>query len=109
MPAYLHVSKDYQEMMQTYKESTDKSGPQKMQFNLSNKKLDSAKWFICNQTTSRNAFVTMNAIMHYQEEFFIDGDETKLKPMILKDIADLVGLDISTISRVANSKYVEWN
>jgi RNA polymerase sigma-54 factor len=46
-------------------------------------------------------------IMHYQEEFFIDGDETKLKPMILKDIADLVGLDISTISRVANSKYVE--
>jgi RNA polymerase sigma-54 factor len=47
----------------------------------------------------------MNAIMHYQEEFFIDGDETKLKPMILK--ADLVGLDISTISRVANSKYVE--
>jgi RNA polymerase sigma-54 factor len=48
----------------------------------------------------------MNAIMHYQEEF-IDGDETKLKPMILKDIADLVGLDISTISRVANSKYVE--
>jgi RNA polymerase sigma-54 factor len=52
----------------------------------------------------------MNAIMHYQE-VFIDGDETKLKPMILKDIADLVGLDISTISRVANSKYVEtlWN
>jgi RNA polymerase sigma-54 factor len=49
----------------------------------------------------------MNAIMHYQEEFFFDGDETKLKPMILKDIADLVGLDISTISRVANSKYVE--
>jgi RNA polymerase sigma-54 factor len=47
----------------------------------------------------KNAFVTMNAIMHYQEEFFIDGDETKLKPMILKDIADLVGLDISTISR----------
>jgi RNA polymerase sigma-54 factor len=47
----------------------------------------------------------MNAIMHYQEEF-LDGDETKLKPMILKDIADLVGLDISTVSRVANSKYV---
>ena len=49
----------------------------------------------------------MNAIMHYQEEFFLDGDETKMKPMILKDIADIVGLDISTVSRVANSKYVE--
>jgi DNA-directed RNA polymerase specialized sigma54-like protein len=49
----------------------------------------------------------MNAIMHYQKEFFLDGDETKMKPMILKDIADLVGLDISTISRVANSKFVE--
>ena len=49
----------------------------------------------------------MNAIMHYQEEYFLDGDETKLKPMILKDIADLIGLDISTVSRVANSKYVE--
>ena len=49
----------------------------------------------------------MNAIMHYQQEYFLEGDETKLKPMILKDIADVVGLDISTISRVANSKYVE--
>ena len=49
----------------------------------------------------------MNAIMHFQEEFFLDGDETKMKPMILKDIADMVGLDISTVSRVANSKYVE--
>ena len=49
----------------------------------------------------------MNAIMHYQREYFLEGDETKLKPMILKDIADMVGLDISTISRVANSKYVE--
>jgi RNA polymerase sigma-54 factor len=75
-------------MMQTYKESTDKSGPQKTQFNLSNKNRF-AKWFIdANQTTKD--FLTMNAIMHYQEDFF-DGDETKLKPMILKDIADLVG------------------
>jgi RNA polymerase sigma-54 factor len=54
----------------------------------------------------------MNAIMHYQEEFFIDGDETKLKPMILKDIADLVGLDISTISRVETASMLRnslWN
>lgn len=49
----------------------------------------------------------MNAIMHYQEEYFLDGDETKLKPMILKDISDMVGLDISTVPRVANSRYVE--
>jgi RNA polymerase sigma-54 factor len=52
-------------------------------------------------------YVTMNAIMHYQEKYFLEGDEVLLKPMILKDIADMVGLDISTISRVANSKYVE--
>jgi RNA polymerase sigma-54 factor len=70
-------------MMQTYKESTDKSGPQKTQFNLSNK-IDSAKWFIDAIRQRQDAFVTMNAIMHYQEEFFIDGDETKLKPMIQK-------------------------
>ena len=49
----------------------------------------------------------MNAIMHYQQEYFLDGDETLLRPMILKDIADMVGLDISTVSRVANSKYVD--
>src|SRR5690606_39903233 len=50
-------------------------------------------------------FVTMNAIMHYQEEYFLTGDERKLKPMILKDVADQIGMDISTVSRVANSKY----
>ena len=49
----------------------------------------------------------MNAIMHFQQEYFLDGEETKLKPMILKDSADMVGLDISTVSRVANSKYVD--
>jgi RNA polymerase sigma-54 factor len=104
----LHVSKDYQEMMQTYKESTDKSGAQKDAVQFIKQKLDSAKWFIdAIRQRQETLFVTMNAIMHYQEDYFIDGDETKLKPMILKDIADLVGLDISTISRVANSKYVE--
>ena len=104
----LHVSKDYQEMMQTYKESTDKSGSQKDAVQFIKQKLDSAKWFIdAIRQRQETLFVTMNAIMHYQEEYFLEGDETKLKPMILKDIADLVGLDISTISRVANSKYVE--
>ena len=104
----LHVSKDYQEMMQTYKDSRDKSAQQKDAVQFIKQKLDSAKWFIdAIRQRQETLFVTMNAIMHYQEEFFLDGDETKLKPMILKDIADMVNLDISTISRVANSKYVE--
>jgi RNA polymerase sigma-54 factor len=104
----LHVSRDYQEMLQTYKVSKDKSSQQKEAVQFIKQKLDSAKWFIdAIRQRQETLFVTMNAIMHYQEEFFLDGDETKLKPMILKDIADLVGLDISTISRVANSKYVE--
>ncbi|GEC71973.1 RNA polymerase sigma-54 factor [Flavobacterium flevense] len=104
----LHVSKDYQEMMQTYKDSRDKSNSQKEAVQFIKQKLDSAKWFIdAIKQRQETLFVTMNAIMHYQEEYFLDGDETKLKPMILKDIADIVGLDISTVSRVANSKYVE--
>lgn len=104
----LHISKDYQEMMQTYKASRDKSNQQKEAVQFIKQKLDSAKWFIdAIRQRQETLFVTMNAIMHYQEEYFLDGDETKLKPMILKDIADMIGLDISTVSRVANSKYVE--
>ena len=104
----LHVSRDYQEMLQTYKESKDKSNQQKEAVQFIKQKLDSAKWFIdAIRQRQETLFVTMNAIMHYQEDFFLEGDETKLKPMILKDISDIVGLDISTISRVANSKYVE--
>lgn len=103
----LHVSKDYQEMLQSYKDSSDKSA-QKDAVQFIKQKLDSAKWFIdAIKQRQETLFVTMNAIMHYQEEYFLEGDETKLKPMILKDIADMVGLDISTVSRVANSKYVE--
>ena len=104
----LHVSRDYQEMLQTYKVSKDKSTQQKEAVQFIKQKLDSAKWFIdAIRQRQETLFVTMNAIMHYQEDFFLEGDETKLRPMILKDIADIVGLDISTISRVANSKYVE--
>ncbi|WP_035676612.1 RNA polymerase factor sigma-54 [Flavobacterium limnosediminis] len=104
----LHVSKDYQEMLQTYKDSREKSSSQKDAVQFIKQKLDSAKWFIdAIKQRNETLLVTMNAIMHYQQEYFIDGEESKLKPMILKDIADMVGLDISTISRVANSKYVE--
>jgi RNA polymerase sigma-54 factor len=104
----LHVSKEYQEMLQTYKDSRDKSNSQKDAVQFIKQKLDSAKWFIdAIRQRQETLYVTMNAIMLFQEEFFLEGDETKMKPMILKDIADRVGLDISTISRVANSKYVE--
>lgn len=104
----LHVSKDYQEMLQTYKVSKDKSHAQKDAVQFIKQKLDAAKWFIdAIKQRQETLWVTMNAIMHYQQEFFLDGDETKLRPMILKDISEMVGMDISTISRVANSKYVE--
>ncbi|GAI85482.1 unnamed protein product, partial [marine sediment metagenome] len=71
-------------------------------------KLDSAKWFINAIKQRQNTLLlTMNAIINLQREYFTDGDETKLKPMILKDIAEKTNLDISTISRVANSKYIQ--
>ncbi len=104
----LNVSKDYQDMMQTYKVSKDKSTGQKDAVQFIKQKLDSAKWFIdAIKQRQETLFVTMNAIMFFQQDFFLDGEETSMKPMILKDIADLVGLDISTVSRVANSKYVD--
>ncbi|HLO74196.1 MAG TPA: RNA polymerase factor sigma-54 [Flavobacterium sp.] len=104
----LHVSKDYQEMLQSYKDTSDKSSAQKDAVQFIKQKLDSAKWFIdAIKQRQETLYVTMNAIMFYQQEYFLDGEETKLRPMILKDIADMVGLDISTVSRVANSKYVD--
>jgi len=104
----LHVSKDYKEMLQSYKVANEKSSSQKDAVQFIKQKLDAAKWFIdAIRQRQETLYVTMNAIMHYQSEFFLDGDETKMRPMILKDIADMVGLDISTVSRVANSKYVD--
>ena len=73
-------------------------------------KIDSARWFIDAIKQRQNTLmITMNAIINYQQEYFMEGEETKLRPMILKDIADITGLDISTISRVANSKYIQTN
>jgi RNA polymerase sigma-54 factor len=88
--------------------ANEKSSSQKDAVQFIKQKLDAAKWFIdAIRQRQETLYVTMNAIMHYQSEFFLDGDETKMRPMILKDIADMVGLDISTVSRVANSKYVD--
>lgn len=104
----LHISKEYSEMLQGYKETDKKSKSQKDAVQFIKQKLDAAKWFIdAIRQRQQTLFVTMNAIMHYQEEYFLTGDERKLKPMILKDVADQIGMDISTVSRVANSKYVD--
>lgn len=100
----LRVSKSYRDMLQRYAETKkDKEATLFIK-----QKIDSAKWFIeAIQQRNQTLLLTMNAIMELQRQFFLTGDETKMKPMILKDIAEMVGLDISTISRVANSKYVQ--
>lgn len=104
----LRVSKDYQDMLRKYAEGAKGTKDDKDAFTFVKQKLDGAKWFIDAIKQRQNTLlVTMTAILEYQREYFQTGDETHLKPMILKDIAEKVGLDISTISRVANSKYVQ--
>jgi len=104
----LHVSREYNNMLKGYKESKEKSKSQKDAVMFIKQKLDAAKWFIeAVRQRQQTLFVTMSSIMHYQQEYFLTGDERKLKPMILKDIADEIEMDVSTISRVANSKYVD--
>jgi len=107
----LKVSKTYNEMLHAYQNNRgNNSKSQKEAFSFVKQKLDSARWFIDAIRQRQNTLlVTMNAIIGYQREYFLTGDETKLRPMILKDIADITGLDVSTISRVANSKYVQTN
>tara|TARA_B100000780_G_scaffold187665_1_gene131879 strand:- start:461 stop:1912 length:1452 start_codon:yes stop_codon:yes gene_type:complete len=103
----LHVSREYNNMLKGYQESSIKSKSQKDAVFFIKQKLDSAKWFIdAIKQRQQTLFVTMNTIMHYQYDYFLTGDERNLKPMILKDIADQIKMDISTVSRVANSKYV---
>lgn len=103
----LKVSEGYKEMMTAYMRGEKEDKKQKEAVMFIKQKLDSAKWFIDAIKQRQNTLLlTMNAILAYQHEYFLTGDETKLRPMILKDIADITGLDISTVSRVANSKYV---
>ena len=103
----LHISREYNNMLKGYQESTVKSKSQKDAVFFIKQKLDSAKWFIdAIKQRQQTLLVTMNTIMHYQYEYFLTGDERKLRPMILKDIADKINMDVSTVSRVANSKFV---
>ncbi len=103
----LHISREYSNMLKGYKESKNKSKSQKDAVQFIKQKLDAAKWFIdAIKQRQQTLYVTMSAIMNYQKEYLLSGDEMDLKPMILKDIADEIDMDISTVSRVANSKYV---
>ena len=104
----LNISRDYDEMLKGYKLEKNKSKTQREAVQFIKQKLDSAKWFIdAVKQRQQTLLITMQAIMNYQKEYFLTGDERKIKPMILKDIANEIEMDISTISRVANSKYVD--
>jgi RNA polymerase sigma-54 factor len=106
----LKVSREYENMMRSYAEGSKVSKSDKEALSFVKQKLDNAKWFIdAIKQRQQTLLLTMNAIMNYQRNYFLTGDETNLRPMILKDIAELIGLDISTVSRVANSKYVQTN
>ncbi len=105
----LRLSRNYTDMLETYTEDKNhRTQTHKEAVMFIKQKIDSARWFIDAIKQRQNTlFLTMNAIMEYQRAYFMEGDETRLRPMILKDIAEIVNLDISTISRVANSKYVQ--
>ncbi len=107
----LHINDTYLNVLKTFKENTDAKKSQKKDkktLMFIKQKIDSAKWFIdAIQQRQQTLYKTMYAIMQFQYDYFLTGDMRKLKPMILKDISDITGLDISTISRVASSKYVQ--
>lgn len=104
----LRISEGYREMLKSYDNNQKKDKRQREALLFIKQKIDAAKWFIdAIKQRQHTLLITMNAILDYQRDFFLTGDETTLKPMILKDIADRTAMDISTISRVANSKYVQ--
>jgi len=105
----LRLNRTYMDMLEAYNENKkNQNRQQKEAMMFIKQKIDSAKWFIDAIKQRQNTlYMTMKAIMDYQYEYFLTGDEKKLRPMILKDIAEMVDLDISTVSRVANSKYVQ--
>lgn len=104
----LRISNDYREMLTGYAQAPSKNKSQQEAVLFIKQKLDAAKWFIdAIEQRHQTLLLTINAIVEYQSAFFLTGDEQKLKPMILKDIADKIDMDISTVSRVANSKYID--
>jgi RNA polymerase sigma-54 factor len=105
----LKVSRTYSDMFESYSANKGSaSKDEKDAITFVKQKLDSAKWFIDAIRQRQNTMLlTMNAILEYQKQYFFEGDEARMRPMILKDIADMTELDISTISRVANSKYIQ--
>lgn len=104
----LRISEGYRDMLKDYERGSKKDKRQKEAVLFIKQKIDSAKWFIdAIKQRQHTLLSTMDAIMHHQYEFFLTGDETEMKPMILKDIAEKTSLDISTVSRVANSKFVQ--
>ena len=104
----LRISRAYSDMFQAYDKSDKKDKKLKETVSFVKQKLDAAKWFIdAIKQRQQTLLKTMNAIVRFQYDFFQEGDESQLKPMILKDIANEIGMDISTVSRVANSKAVQ--
>jgi RNA polymerase sigma-54 factor len=104
----LRISDSFKEMLTSYGKGSMKDKKQKEAVVFIKQKIDSAKWFIdAIKQRQHTLFVTMEAIVFFQKEYFLTGDEMKLRPMILKDIAEITSLDISTVSRVANSKYCQ--
>jgi RNA polymerase sigma-54 factor len=104
----LRISEGYREMLKEYDRGAKKDRRQKEAVLFIKQKIDAAKWFIdAIKQRQHTLLSTMTAIMNHQHDFFLTGDETNLRPMILKDIAEKTGLDISTVSRVANSKFVQ--
>lgn len=104
----LRISRSYAEMFDAYEKSAKTDKKLKETVTFVKQKLDAAKWFIDAIKQRQNTLLrTMEAIIKYQRDFFLEGDESKLRPMILKDIAEEIGMDISTVSRVANSKSIQ--
>ena len=104
----LRLSNSYKDILQGYKDDPKKTKSQTQTVQFLKQKLESAKWFIeAIEQRYQTLFQTVNAIVNFQKEYFITGEEKNLKPMILKDIAEIINMDISTISRVANSKYID--
>ncbi len=104
----LRLNPSYSEMLQSYSRDRNHKKDMKDAVLFVKQKIDSARWFIDAIRQRQNTLLlTMNAILEYQKDYFVDGDETRLRPMILKDVAEMTGLDISTVSRVANSKYIQ--